>query len=438
MGHQTGLRPRAVARFASADAPSQLSVVPRPFSTAPIVEHMDEWPKVDGTSASTIKAAGVELSTASETSPNVSPAVNHSRTSLAGDIHDTEPSAEKRDWSDDRPGQGVASAPPAANVREQVGPQQIPNGTGLNQSDRGLAAELGAFEPKLEPSKPTVDRHQGQTFPRGNTSLDPITHGSRTIVPPRSVHQANEDSTVGLSVDPPRAHRVDSLRGASDQSADAQGVIEMESVNRDSQIISDDGSELSPPGPTSPEVDADHMLPLRRHLASVGSIQQHQQRALSFESRSDTAHPDQRNVPRSQETRIKPSMPSTGSVLGARAGIARTSDTPKNESGSRSQIGGKVTNDHDVADAEANGDAVAPVISRRNVALPRIQPEPIASRSGASDSKKTVNINIGRVELRCEESSRPKSPPSVAADRPSMVMSLDEYMQRREAGGIGE
>lgn len=92
-----------------------------------------------------------------------------------------------------------------------------------------------------------------------------------------------------------------------------------------------------------------------------------------------------------------------------------------------------------VEQAERTGRVAAPVPESKfapRVQVPAIAPpeQTNSQRSQASQPAPTINITIGRVEVKATQKPSASSQP--AKERPSGVMSLDEYIARRRSGGI--
>lgn len=67
---------------------------------------------------------------------------------------------------------------------------------------------------------------------------------------------------------------------------------------------------------------------------------------------------------------------------------------------------------------------------------PRVVTEDLSSLSRRAEAQPTINVTIGRVEVKATREQAPAPRPARPASNPA-VMSLDDYLKRRAAGGIG-
>lgn len=92
-----------------------------------------------------------------------------------------------------------------------------------------------------------------------------------------------------------------------------------------------------------------------------------------------------------------------------------------------------------VEQVEKTRRVVAPVPESRfapRIPIPAVAPpeQTNSQRSQVSQPAPTINVTIGRVEVKATQKTGAQSQP--AKERPSGVMSLDEYIARRRSGGI--
>jgi hypothetical protein len=85
------------------------------------------------------------------------------------------------------------------------------------------------------------------------------------------------------------------------------------------------------------------------------------------------------------------------------------------------------------AQRHAHADLFAPQTADPGVspAPPRIVPEELPSR--VAPALPTINVSIGRVEVRAVHDQAPIAPP--VERRKSSIMNLEQYLERRTAGG---